>query len=50
MLALLALSVLVAMNLIQRRDRAIAGGPSIVAEPGGVVPHLDVPDDKEGAR
>ncbi len=49
-LALLALSVLVAMNLIQRRDRAIAGGPSIVAEPGGVVPHLDVPDDKEGAR
>jgi sulfate transport system permease protein len=47
-LALLALSVLVAMNLIQRRDRAIAGGPSLVAEPGGVI-NSDV-SDKEGTR
>ena len=46
-LALLALVVLFAMNIIQRRDRAILAGPSVATEPGAVVPHLDVPDDKE---
>jgi sulfate transport system permease protein len=46
-LALLALSVLFAMNFIQRRDRAILAGPNVVTEPGAVVPHIDVTDDKE---
>jgi hypothetical protein len=46
-LALLALVVLFAMNLIQRRDRAILAGPNVATEPGAVVPHLDVTDDKE---
>ena len=46
-LALLALTVLFAMNFIQRRDRAILAGPSVATEPGAVVPHLDVTDDKE---
>jgi sulfate transport system permease protein len=46
-LALLALVVLFAMNFIQRRDRAILAGPNVVTEPGAVVPHLDVTDDKE---
>ncbi len=45
-LALLALAVLFAMNFIQRRDKAILA-PSVVAEPAGVVPHIDLPDDKE---
>ena len=49
-LALLALAVLFAMNLIQRRDRAILAGPGVATEQGGLVPHIDVPDDKEGAR
>jgi len=44
-LALLALSVLFAMNFIQRRDKASLA-PSAVAEPAGVVPHIDLPDDK----
>jgi sulfate transport system permease protein len=46
-LALIALTVLFAMNFIQRRDRAILAGPSVAAEPGAVVPHIDVTDDKE---
>ena len=46
-LALLALVVLFAMNFIQRRDRAILAGPSVATEPGALVPHLDVTDDKE---
>ena len=46
-LALLALTVLFAMNFIQRRDRAILAGPSVATEPGVLVPHVDVPDDKE---
>jgi sulfate transport system permease protein len=46
-LALLALLVLFAMNFIQRRDRAVLAGPSIATEPGAVVPHIDVTDDKE---
>ena len=46
-LALLALVVLFAMNFIQRRDRAILAGPSVATEPGVLVPHVDVPDDKE---
>jgi sulfate transport system permease protein len=46
-LALLALAVLLAMNLIQRRDRAILAGPGVATEPGALVPHVDVPDDKE---
>ena len=46
-LALLALAVLFAMNFIQRRDRAILAGPNVATEPGAVVPHLDVTDDKE---
>jgi hypothetical protein len=46
-LALLALSVLFAMNFIQRRDKAILAGPSVATEPGGFTPHIDVPDDKE---
>ena len=45
-LALLALSVLLAMNLIQRRDKA-ALAPSVISEPAGLVPHVDVPDHKE---
>ncbi len=49
-LALLALAVLFAMNFIQRRDRAILAGPGVATEPGALVPHIDVPDDKEGAR
>jgi sulfate transport system permease protein len=48
-LALLALSVLLAMNLIQRRDKA-ALAPSVISEPAGVVPHVDVPDHKQEAR
>ncbi|MQA73901.1 MAG: sulfate ABC transporter permease subunit [Solirubrobacterales bacterium] len=48
-LALLALGVLLAMNFIQRRDRAILA-PAVVADPGGVVPHPDVTDDKETPR
>jgi sulfate transport system permease protein len=50
-LALLALSVLFAMNFIQRRDK-VALAPSLVAEPAGagVVPHIDLPDDKETHR
>ncbi len=48
-LALLALAVLFAMNFIQRRDRAILA-PSVVAEPAGIVPHIDVTDEKQEAR
>ena len=44
-LALLALAVLFAMNFIQRRDRAILAGPSVVTEPAAAVPPLT--DDKE---
>jgi len=47
-LALLALIVLAAMNLIQRRDRAILAGAGVAAE-ATVVPHTDVPDEKESA-
>ena len=47
MLALLALVVLFAMNFIQRRDQAILAGPNVATEPGALVPHIDVPDDKE---
>jgi sulfate transport system permease protein len=46
-LALLALVVLVAMNFIQRRDRAILAGAGVATEAGAVVPHIDVPDNKE---
>ncbi len=46
-LALIALFVLVSMNFIQRRDRAILAGPNVATEPGALVPHLDVTDDKE---
>ncbi len=49
-LALLALSVLLAMNLIQRRDRAAVAPTNVVAEPLGVVPHVDVPDSNQEAR
>jgi sulfate transport system permease protein len=48
-LALLALSVLFAMNFIQKRDKS-ALAPSLVAEHTGVVPHIDLPDDKEPHR
>lgn len=44
-LALLALTVLVVMNLIQRRDRTIALGPSVVAEPGAAPTPIDRPDN-----
>ncbi len=46
-LALLALVVLFAMNFIQRRDRAILAGAGVGTEAGAVVPHIDVPDEKE---
>jgi sulfate/thiosulfate transport system permease protein len=50
MLALLALAVLVAMNLIQRRDKAILAGAGVATEGGAVVPHIDVSDEKETAK
>jgi sulfate/thiosulfate transport system permease protein len=49
-LALLALSVLLAMNWIQRRDRAAVTPTNVAAEPLGVVPHVDVPDSNQEAR
>lgn len=49
-LALLALVVLFAMNMIQRRDKAVLAGAGVATDPGALTPHLDVPDDKEGAR
>ena len=49
-LALLALVVLFAMNLIQRRDKSILAGPAVATEPGGFTPHVDVPDDPKESR
>ena len=51
-LALLALVVLFAMNLIQRRDKSILAGPAVATEPGGgFTPHVDLPpDDPKEAR
>jgi sulfate/thiosulfate transport system permease protein len=49
-LALLALAVVLAMNFIQRRDKAILAGTGVATEPVAVTPHLDVPEDKEIPR
>ena len=49
-LALLALAVLVAMNLIQRRDKAILAGAGVATEARAVVPHIDVSDEKETGK
>ena len=46
-LALLALAVLFAMNFIQRRDRAVLAGPAVATEQAALVPHIDLPDEKE---
>jgi sulfate transport system permease protein len=45
-LALLALAVVLAMNLIQRRDKAILAGPSVATEPA-VSPQPALPEGKE---